>query len=130
LAVQIPDSGIIRRRALGAAARLCFWRFSQGREHRLQPRVKEQRLLVAHEEMIELHVKVRNINREPEKVGAISLMVVMGHDLPGLNEYGTMQITGASWPNGSGITRRRAFAAVGWMPWLGLLTRSKPDIFV
>ena len=42
--------------------------FPQGREHPLEPRVKEQRFLVAHKEVIELHIEVRNINREPEKV--------------------------------------------------------------
>ena len=44
-------------------------RLAQGGKHRLQPRVEEQRFLVAHEEMIELHVKVRHVNREPEEVG-------------------------------------------------------------
>ncbi len=43
--------------------------FPQGREHPLEPRVKEQRFLVAHEEMIELHVEVRDVNGEPEQVG-------------------------------------------------------------
>jgi hypothetical protein len=42
---------------------------SQGREHRLEPRVKEQRFLVAHEEVIELHVEFRDVNGEPENVG-------------------------------------------------------------
>lgn len=41
----------------------------QGRKHRFQPRVKPQRFLVAHEKMIELHVKVRDVNGEPERVG-------------------------------------------------------------
>jgi len=36
--------------------------FPQGREHPLESRMKEQRFLVAHEEMIKLHVEVRNGN--------------------------------------------------------------------
>ena len=35
--------------------------FAQGWEHALEPGVKQQRLLVAHEEMIELHVEVRDL---------------------------------------------------------------------
>ena len=42
--------------------------FPQGREHPLEPCVKQQRLLVAHEEMIELYVKGRDVDGEPEKV--------------------------------------------------------------
>lgn len=43
--------------------------FPQGGKHSLEPRVKEQGFLVAHQEMIELHVNLRDVNREPEKVG-------------------------------------------------------------
>jgi hypothetical protein len=42
---------------------------AQDWEHSFEPRVEEQRFLVAHEEMIELHVKVRDVNGEPEQVG-------------------------------------------------------------
>ena len=41
----------------------------QFREHRLQSRVKKQGFLVPHEEVVELHVKVRDVNREPKKIG-------------------------------------------------------------
>ena len=44
-------------------------RFPQGGEHRLESGVEEERFLVAHEEMIDLHVKVGNVNGEPEEIG-------------------------------------------------------------
>ena len=42
--------------------------FPQRREHPLESRVKEQRLLVANEEMVELHVELRDIDGEPKQV--------------------------------------------------------------
>lgn len=41
---------------------------AQDREHPLEPGMKEQRFFVAHEEVIELHVEVGNVNRKPEQV--------------------------------------------------------------
>lgn len=43
--------------------------FPQSREHPLESSVKEQRFLVAHEEVIELHIKVRDVDGKTEKVG-------------------------------------------------------------
>ena len=57
---DVPECGGINQRGD---------RFPQGREHPLEPRVKQQRLLVAHEEVVELHVELRDVNGEPEQVG-------------------------------------------------------------
>jgi hypothetical protein len=43
--------------------------FAQSGEHAFQSGVKEQRLFVPDEEVIELHVKVRNVDAKPVKVG-------------------------------------------------------------
>jgi hypothetical protein len=43
--------------------------FPQRWEHTLEPCVKKQWFLVTHEKMIELHVKVRDVDGEPEQVG-------------------------------------------------------------
>ena len=60
--------------AKGLTVKRC--RFDQGsdgvaeqREHAFQPRMEEERLLVAHQEMVELHVHFRHINRQPEQAG-------------------------------------------------------------
>jgi hypothetical protein len=42
---------------------------AQGRKHGLEPGVKQQRLRVAHQEVVELQIEVRHMDREPEQVG-------------------------------------------------------------
>ena len=41
---------------------------TQDGEHRPESRVKQQRLLIAHEEVIELHVEIRHVDGEAEYV--------------------------------------------------------------
>jgi len=43
-------------------------RLAQRREHALKAGVEKERFFVAHEEVIELHVKVRNVNGQPKQV--------------------------------------------------------------
>jgi hypothetical protein len=40
----------------------------QRREHALKAGVEKERFLVTHEEVVELHVKVRNVNGQPKQV--------------------------------------------------------------
>jgi hypothetical protein len=47
----------------------CGDSFAQGREHAPEPGMKQQRLVIAHEKMIELHVEVWDVNGEPKQVG-------------------------------------------------------------
>jgi hypothetical protein len=61
--------------------------FAQVGKHALESGVEEQRLLVAHEEMIELHVKVRNVNGESEKIGSDFIDGSHGIRLARPNEY-------------------------------------------
>jgi hypothetical protein len=43
--------------------------FAQLREHAFQSGMEQQRFLVAHQEMIELHVEGRGVNRQAKQVG-------------------------------------------------------------
>jgi hypothetical protein len=55
-------------------------RLAHGGKHGLQAGMKEKRLLVAHEEMIELHVDVRDVHGQPKKVGRDFVDSGGGHD--------------------------------------------------